>query len=163
MKLWVPSPLGGLLLEGEDDRLTGLWFREGDIRENSENPLPVLVKTREWLEIYFSGRDPGFRPLCAPQGSPFDRVVWQILEEIPYGVSRTYGEIARETALRLGRERMSAQAVGGAVGRNPISLVIPCHRVLGVGGRLTGYGWGLERKASLLSLEGIPFREENRS
>ena len=114
---------------------------------------PVLAAAAEWLELYFSGKEPDFLPPLRPEGTAFQKCVWGILLEIPYGETKTYGEIARQAAEREGRERMSAQAAGQAAGRNPIALMIPCHRVVGAGGRLTGYAAGVERKAWLLDLE----------
>ena len=113
----------------------------------------VLSKTKQWLDDYFAGRRPDFAPPLKPQGTPFQELVWQLLLDIPYGATTTYGELAQAVAQRLGKERMSAQAVGQAVGHNPIAVIIPCHRVLGKNGQLTGYAGGLERKKALLALE----------
>lgn len=113
----------------------------------------VLSKTKRWLDDYFAGRRPDFAPPLKPQGTPFQELVWQLLLGIPYGATITYGELAQAVAQRLGKERMSAQAVGQAVGHNPIAVIIPCHRVLGKNGQLTGYAGGLERKKALLALE----------
>ena len=116
----------------------------------------VLLRTKKWLDDYFAGRMPALITLpLAPQGSPFRRLVWQILCQIPYGQVRTYKEIADEVASYEGKDHMSAQAVGGAIGHNPISIIIPCHRVVGVNGSLTGYAGGLDKKAALLQHEGI--------
>lgn len=154
------SPLGGITLGSDGDALTGLWF-DGQRYFNSgpsENAvgqdLPIFDETRRWLDCYFSGRVPGPPPLLRPSGSPFRLSVWAILCRIPYGQTTTYGAIARELAQANGLAHMSAQAVGGAVGHNPISLIIPCHRVVGRGGRLTGYAGGIDKKARLLALEG---------
>lgn len=148
------SPLGPILLAADETGLTGLWF-EGQKYfpsflgvDYQEKETPVLTETARWLDVYFSGKDPGFLPPLHPQGSPFRQAVWNILLTIPRGQTMTYGEIAR----RLGVH--SAQAVGGAVGHNPISILIPCHRVVGSDGSLTGYAGGVERKARLLQLEG---------
>ena len=148
------SPLGPILLAADETGLTGLWF-EGQKYfpsflgvDYQEKETPVLTETVRWLDVYFSGKDPGFLPPLHPQGSPFRQAVWNILLTIPRGQTMTYGEIAR----RLGVH--SAQAVGGAVGHNPISILIPCHRVVGSDGSLTGYAGGVERKARLLQLEG---------
>ncbi len=156
-----PSPLGAILLASDGEALTGLWFQgqrhippaqaQAAVRED----LPVFRQTRAWLEAYFAGKVPDFTPLLRPVGTDFQQAVWAILAAIPYGATRTYGEIARELAAQRGLARMSAQAVGGAVGRNPISILIPCHRVLGRNGQLTGYAGGLERKRALLRLEGM--------
>lgn len=148
------SPLGPILLAADETGLTGLWFKAQKYFpsfsgvEYQEKETPVLTETVRWLDVYFSGKDPGFLPPLHPQGSPFRQTVWNILLTIPRGQTMTYGEIAR----RLGVH--SAQAVGGAVGHNPISILIPCHRVVGSDGSLTGYAGGVERKARLLQLEG---------
>lgn len=157
------SPLGTILLASEDDSLIGLWF-EGQRYLGRTRPAgleargeaPVLREAALWLDDYFAGRrpDPDRLPL-APIGSSFRRLVWRLLREIPYGETTTYGALAKETARRLGRETMSAQAVGGAVAHNPLSILIPCHRVVGADGSLTGYAGGLERKRALLTLEGV--------
>ena len=153
------SPLGNLLLAADDTGLTGLWF-EGQkyfARTLPEEQLlketPVLTETRHWLNIYFSGEEPAFTPPLHPAGSAFRQAVWQILLQIPYGKTMTYGEIAREMAKRQQVSHMSAQAVGGAVGHNAISIIIPCHRVIGANGSLTGYAGGIDKKAALLELE----------
>ena len=153
------SPLGSITLAGDGTALTGLWFEgqtyfaEGIANDRSERDLPVLNDARRWLDIYFDGRKPDFTPPLAPDGSPFRKAVWNILLTIPYGKTMTYGEIAQKIARQTGVSRMSAQAVGGAVAHNPISLIIPCHRVIGTDGSLTGYAGGLERKEKLLMLE----------
>ena len=149
----ITSPLGKILLQCNDHAITGLWLdRELSGDANSEELL--LLRAQAWLDAYFRGENPTLDLPLEPEGTDFQKEVWQILLTIPYGGSMTYGEIAA----RLGR-RMSAQAVGGAVGRNPIALMIPCHRVLGAKGALTGFGYGLERKKQLLNLEKIPYRE----
>lgn len=151
------SPLGPLVMTGSEAGLTGLWF-EGQKYfpqelDCPEGELPVFQETRAWLQIYFQGRDPGPTPVLCPEGTAFRRAVWDLLREIPYGRTVTYGSLAE----RLGGpgKRMSAQAIGGAVGHNPISILIPCHRVVGTDGSLTGYAGGLGRKRSLLRLEGV--------
>ena len=148
------SPLGPILLAADETGLTGLWF-EGQKYfpsflgvDYQEKETPVLTETARWLDVYFSGKDPGFLPPLHPQGSPFRQAVWNILLTIPRGQTMTYGEIARRLGVRI------AQAVGGAVGHNPISILIPCHRVVGSDGSLTGYAGGVERKGRLLQLEG---------
>ncbi len=155
----ICSPLGGITLAGDGNALTGLWF-DGQkyfsprlSRECTEKDLPVFRETALWLEIYFGGGIPDFTPALHPAGTPFRLAVWNLLLEIPYGRTVTYGQLAAKSAVRLGRPRMSPQAVGGAVGHNPISLIIPCHRVLGADGSLTGYAGGLDRKKRLLELE----------
>lgn len=157
-----PSPLGEILLAADDEGLTGLWFienqrhrGEGLIANAREHPSPFFDETSRWLDIYFSGRDPGFTLTLHLTGSDFRRHVGELLLQIPYGTATTYGDLARTIARERGIEHFSSRAVGGAVGHNPISLIVPCHRVLGSGGQLTGYGGGLERKVALLKLEGI--------
>ena len=123
-----------------------------------EKNLAVFDQTKRWLDLYFSGREPGFTPALNPVGSAFRRAVWEILLKIPYGKTTTYGQIAREIAAARGLAKMSAQAVGGAVGHNEISIIIPCHRVVGTHGSLTGYAGGIDRKIKLLQLEGVDMR-----
>lgn len=153
------SPLGGVTLASDGEALTGLWFDgqqhflAGLSEERAEKPLPVFDEALRWLALYFAGCEPDFTPPLRPRGTAFRRAVWDALLTIPYGQTTTYGELAK----RLGVA--SARAVGGAVGRNPVSILIPCHRVLGAGGLLTGYAGGLERKRYLLRLEGAAFRE----
>ena len=149
------TPLGGVTLASDGEALTGLWF-DGQKYFGStlgaqyeERSLPVFAEAERWLEIYFNGRDPGFIPPLSLRGTPFRRAVWELLLTIPYGHTITYGALAAA----LGAQNGSARAVGGAVGRNPVSLIVPCHRVIGAGGALTGYAGGVERKARLLSLE----------
>lgn len=157
------SPVGKLLLAAGDDKLIGLWMENQKYFPSSiqwpENESPehsVLAQTRDWLDRYFAGQKPSPTELAlAPEGSDFRRAVWDILCEIPYGQTRSYRDISRELAVKLGREHMSAQAVGGAVGHNPIGIIIPCHRVLGSDGSLTGYAGGLEKKRWLLRHEGL--------
>ena len=121
--------------------------------ERIEQETSVLTEAKRWLDIYFTGKAPDFTPPLHPIGSAFRRSVWEILLQIPYGQTVTYGELARQLAEKQGRPRMSAQAVGGAVGHNRISIIIPCHRVVGTGGSLTGYAGGIDRKVQLLALE----------
>ena len=148
------SPLGPILLAADETGLTGLWFEAQKYFPSflgvdyQEKETPVLTETVRWLDVYFSGKDPDILPPLHPQGSPFRQAVWNILLTIPRGQTITYGEIARRLGVR------SAQAVGGAVGHNPISILIPCHRVVGSDGSLTGYAGGLDRKTRLLQLEG---------
>ena len=153
------SPLGGILLAADEIGLTGLWF-DGEKyfadhlpAERVEQETPVLAQTRHWLDVYFTGKEPDFLPPLHPVGSAFRRAVWEILLQIPYGRTTTYGEIARQLAKKQGLSRMSAQAVGGAVGHNEISIIIPCHRVVGANGSLTGYAGGIDKKRKLLKLE----------
>lgn len=153
------SCLGGITLASDGDALTGLWFDgqkyfAGNIDDEiEEKDVPVFVQVRQWLDIYFSGHDPGFTPALALDSTPFRRAVWEILLTIPFGKTMTYGEIAACIAEKKGGRRMSAQAVGSAVGHNPISLIIPCHRVVGADGSMTGYAGGIDRKIKLLGME----------
>lgn len=162
--LLLESPVGPLWLTAQGGALTGCWFVNGRFppelppQPPREADDPVLAAAKAWLEIYFSGRDPGFTPPLAAEGTPFQRQVWLRLAQVPWGTATSYGALAADLAAEKGIPKMSARAVGGAVGRNPISLFLPCHRVLGADGRLTGYGGGLENKVYLLKLEGIPFR-----
>ena len=157
------SPIGKLMLAGDEQNLTGLWIEKQkyyadtapeDIQEKED--LPVFVKTTEWLDRYFEGRKPAVWDLpLAPRGGEFRQAVWKILCEIPSGQVLSYGGIAKRIAGQTGRAAMSAQAVGGAVGHNPISIIIPCHRVVGTNGSLTGYAGGLDIKIKLLEHEGV--------
>ena len=153
------SPLGGITLAGDGEALTGLWF-DGqkhfphDLQADStEAELPVFTQTVHWLDTYFSGKAPDFTPPINLQTTPFRRAVCEVLLTIPYGHTMTYGDISGILAEQRGFQRMSAQAVGGAVGHNPIAIIIPCHRVIGADGSLTGYAGGLYRKSRLLQLE----------
>ena len=151
------SPLGRIVLMSDGTALTELDFAEG-VPEvsavHTQKDLPVFREVCRWLDVYFAGRDPGTLPPLAPHGTAFQQAVWNILCGIPYGTTTTYGRIAAHIAAARGG-RMSAQAVGGAVGRNPISILIPCHRVIGADGSLTGYAGGLDKKEALLRLEGV--------
>lgn len=156
------SPVGRLLLTAEEDALTGLWMDApipADALPGEEQP--VLRRAKSWLEEYFRGNAPDIHDLqLAPKGTAFQKTVWQILCDIPCGQVRTYGSIAREMAALLGKEKMSAQAVGQAVGKNPISILVPCHRVVGTKGMLTGYAGGLDRKKWLLCHEGWQIQQD---
>ena len=153
------SPLGGILLAADEIGLTGLWFdgqkhfADNLPAEHTEQETPVLAEVRRWLDVYFTGKAPEFLPPLHPIGSAFRRSVWEILLQIPYGQTTTYGEIARQLAEKRGLSKLSAQAVGGAVGHNEISIIIPCHRVVGTNGSLTGYAGGIDKKRRLLELE----------
>ena len=153
------SPLGGILLAADEIGLTGLWFdgqkyfARGLSNERIAQETPILAEAKRWLDIYFTGKAPDFTPPLHPTGSEFRKAVWEILLQIPYGQTTTYGEIARQLAEKQGLARMSAQAVGGAVGHNKISIIIPCHRVVGADGSLTGYAGGIGKKEALLELE----------
>lgn len=152
------SPLGEILLASDGEAITGLWFlgakyfARGLDPAARERDLSVFQSAKSWLDAYFAGREPGALPPLRPAGTDFQRQVWDLLLQIPYGATTTYGALARRLA--EGRGRVSAQAVGGAVGHNPISLLIPCHRVVGAGGSLTGYAGGVDKKLALLRLEG---------
>lgn len=153
------SPLGGITLSSGGKSLTGLWFDGqkyfGDTLsgERAEKALPIFDETVRWLDIYFSGNAPDFTPPLKMETTPFRKAVWEIMLEIPFGQTMTYGEIAGRIAKQRGLSKMSAQAVGGAVGHNSISLIIPCHRVVGANGSLTGYAGGIDKKVRLLTLE----------
>lgn len=164
-----PTPLGPLTLACDGDALVAAWL-EGQTPFGGKGPLgPAIVEERPevpilklavtWLDAYFAGRRPAIADLpLAPAGSPFRQMVWKRLCAIPYGECVTYGELARELAAASHKAQMSAQAVGGAVGHNPVSLIIPCHRVMGAGGNLTGYAGGIEKKLWLLRWEGVETR-----
>ncbi len=153
------SPLGDILLAADEVGLMGLWF-EGEKYfaktlpdEHIPQETEIITKTKKWLDVYFSGEEPKFTPPLHPVGSTFRQVVWQILLQIPYGRTVTYGQIASEIVEMKKISHMSAQAVGGAVGHNEISIIIPCHRVVGTNGSLTGYAGGIDKKLALLELE----------
>ena len=153
------SPIGGILLAADDIGLTGVWF-EGQKyfalsldKEHEEKELPLFEKAKQWLDIYFSGKEPNFTLPLHFTGTAFQNEVWEILCTVPYGHTMTYGEIAKQIAAGKGLPHMSAQAVGGAVGRNKISIIVPCHRVVGTNGSLTGYAGGIHKKVKLLQLE----------
>ena len=155
------SPLGGITLASDGEALTGLWF-DGQIYfadtmsdDLKKEELPIFVQTCHWLDIYFSGKEPDFTPRLKMNATPFRKAVWEVLLTIPFGKTMTYGDIAKLIAQNRGVSQMSAQAIGGAVGHNPISLIIPCHRVVGPKGNLTGYAGGLDKKVKLLRLEGV--------
>ena len=153
------SPLGSITLASDETSIIGLWFNG---QRHFGNILPELTEQKElsifkdakrWLDIYFSGKEPQFLPPLKYDSTPFRKAVCDIMLTIPYGKTMTYGEIAEKIAKEKGIKKMSAQAVGGAVGHNPISIMIPCHRVVGTSGSLTGYGGGMDRKVKLLKLE----------
>ena len=153
------SHLGRITLASDGEALTGLWFDgqkffgAGLEARNEAKRLPIFDETCRWLDIYFSGKVPDFTPKLNVHTTPFRKVICGIMLDIPYGQTMSYGEIARLYAMRTGLDRMSSQAVGNAVAHNPISIIIPCHRVLGSDGSLTGYAAGLDRKLQLLKLE----------
>lgn len=174
-KITYASPLGDILLTADEKGLTEAWFvgqkhfatrscdaheiSLAEICEASEDSRVdsafILARAKQWLDQYFAGIEPNEQVPLHLIGTDFQQEVWSILLSIPYGQTSTYGDIAKRIANKRGITRMSAQAVGGAVGHNPISIIVPCHRVLGSDGSLTGYAGGIERKISLLSLEGI--------
>ena len=154
------SPLGPMLLAAEEDGLTGAWFVGQKYfaqtlgAQSAEGETPLLKEARRWLDGYFAGEIPGPIPPVRFVGTAFQKAVWALLCAIPYGQTTTYGALAKLLAKAWGKERFSAQAVGGTVGRNPISIFVPCHRVVGANGSLTGYAGGIEKKLALLRLEG---------
>ena len=159
------SPLGMLTMASDGEYLTGLWIEgqkyyaaalKGECKEKN---LAIFEQTKRWLDIYFHGDIPDFTPPLLLEGSPFRQKVWEILREIPYGQVMTYGEIAGRIAAQMGVEKMSAQAVGGAVGHNPVSIIVPCHRVVGSGGSLTGYAGGIDKKVALLTIEKVDMKQ----
>jgi methylated-DNA-[protein]-cysteine S-methyltransferase len=157
------SPIGELTLGSDGSNLVGIWiegqkYHGSNIASKMEekNDIPIFVKTKEWLDRYFRGEKPDISEIpLAPVGTEFRQKVWKILCEIPYGELTSYGDIAKKIASEMNKETMSSQAVGGAVGHNPISIIIPCHRVVGSNGSLTGYGGGISKKIKLLELEGV--------
>lgn len=159
------SPLGMLTMASDGEHLTGLWIEgqkyyaaalKGECKEKN---LAIFEQTKRWLDMYFRGEIPDFTPPLLLEGSPFRQKVWEILREIPYGQVMTYGEIAGRIAAQMGVEKMSAQAVGGAVGHNPVSIIVPCHRVVGSGGSLTGYAGGIDKKVALLTIEKVDMKQ----
>lgn len=155
------SPIGDILLASDEIGLTGLWlegqkyFARHLDKAHEEKEAPPLEIAKQWLDIYFSGKEPDFAVPLHFTGTDFQNEVWEILSAIPYGQLTTYGEIARQLAVKRGLTHMSAQAVGGAVGHNEISIIVPCHRVVGSNGSLTGYAGGMDKKRALLTLEGV--------
>lgn len=158
------SAFGNITIASNGKSLTGLWFDGqkyfGDTlpKEHKQKKLPIFEETIYWLDLYFSGKNPDFTPSLIFDTTPFRQSVWKILLSIPYGKTITYGEIADKIAKQKGLKKMSAQAVGGAVGHNPISIIVPCHRVVGKNGNLTGYAGGIDKKAKLLELEKADMR-----
>lgn len=156
---YCSSPLGRIMLAADGQALTGLWF-EGQKYfaakldpNHEEKNLPVFDRAEQWLAMYFNGKEPDFTPRFSLKGTSFQKEVWETLLAVPFGQTTTYAEIAKGIAKRRGLASMSAQAAGNAVAHNPISLIIPCHRVLGSDGSLTGYAGGLEKKEWLLAME----------
>ncbi|RBQ22311.1 Methylated-DNA--protein-cysteine methyltransferase [Candidatus Methanobinarius endosymbioticus] len=161
------SPIGPLILASDGENLIGIWMKDQKHFTDSVNEemiekadLPIFNKTRKWLDDYFEGKKPKISDLpLAPKGTEFREAVWDILCEIPYGETIPYGEIAKIMAKKTNKEKMSSQAVGGAVGHNPISIIIPCHRVVGTNGSLTGYAGGLDKKIKLLEDENVDMKK----
>ncbi len=157
------SPLGKITIASDGDNLVGLWlegqkYHGGTLTDAmvEKDNITVFIAAKKWLDRYFAGDKPAISDLpLAPSGTMFRQGVWHILREIPYGEVITYGEIAKKMAVKMNKSRMSSQAVGGAVGHNPISIIIPCHRVVGSNGSLTGYAGGISTKIKLLELEGV--------
>lgn len=155
------SPIGEILLAADNEGLTGLWFADQKYfaahldEENEERDTAAIKAAREWLDEYFAGNKPAVEVPLHIVGTPFQNEVWEILLSIPYGKTMTYGEIAQRIAKKRGLARMSAQAVGGAVGHNNISIIVPCHRVVGSNGSLTGYAGGISKKIELLKIESV--------
>lgn len=158
---YYSSPLGKITFASNGKELTGLWFNGQKYfastltKEYKQKNLPVFEQTAKWLDIYFSGKNPDFTPPLFLSSTSFRNEVWKILLTIPYGKIMTYGEIAKLMAENRGVEKMSAQAIGGAVGHNPISIIVPCHRVVGTDGSLTGYAGGVDIKEKLLKFENV--------
>jgi len=156
----IKSPVGKLTLSSDGDNISGLWI-EGQKyfacnleKDALKQNLPVFENAEKWLDIYFSGTEPDFMPPLMPRGSQFQKSIWDLLRKIPYGKTISYGEIASRFEAKNKGRRTSARAVGTAVGRNPISILIPCHRVIGKNGDLTGYAGGIPKKIKLLKIEG---------
>lgn len=155
------SPVGNLTIASDEESIVGLWIENQKYFKETihsklkrKDDLPILKQAKEWLDRYFKKQNPSYKDLnLNPEGNSFRKIIWNHLLEIPYGKTTTYGEIAKKVAKELGKEKMSAQAIGGAVGHNPISIIIPCHRVVGKNGDLTGYAGGIETKKKLLELE----------
>ncbi len=165
------SKLGDILLASDGENLIGLWFKNqkyylykitDELIKNDD--LKIFHETKKWLDKYFKGIQVSPNDLkLKPNGSPFQQEVWKILCSIPYGKTITYGDIAKKIAQKQGKKSMSAQAVGGAVGHNPISIIIPCHRVVGFNGSLTGYAGGIDKKIALLKLEEANIKSSQKS
>ena len=164
----IKSPVGVLTISSDGQNISGLWiegqkyFAKTLEKEFSQKTLPIFEDVRKWLDIYFSGKKPDFMPPLMPKGSSFQKSIWNNLCKIPYGKTTTYGEIAAHLEMENKGKHTSARAVGGAVGRNPISLLIPCHRVIGKNGNLTGYAGGIATKIKLLKLEGVSMEYHGR-
>ncbi len=160
---YYQSPLGKMLIAADDIGICGIWFEDQKFYAAKLNQDYIelenedIIQAKKWLDIYFSGKQPDFTPKLHLVGTNFQLDVWNILLKIPYGKTTTYGNISQELVLKYHKEHMSAQAVGNAVGRNPISIIVPCHRVIGANGKLTGYAGGLDKKSKLLALEKLEY------
>lgn len=150
-KTTFSSPLGEILIKSSENAITSLSFTQAETKQTET--CRVLEKAKVWLDDYFAGKNSKIDFPLEPNGTPFQKMVWQCLLDINYGEVSTYGMVAKKVAQKLGKQKMSARAVGHAIGQNPIAIIIPCHRVVGANGALTGYAWGLERKTKLLQLE----------
>lgn len=153
------SPLGPMLIACDESALIGAWFLgathfAATLPPNSrEQEHPLFERTTQWFDTYFSGTNPGDIPPARFIGTPFQKVVWEELQKIPWGGITSYRDLGTNVAARLGKKRMAAQAIGAAVARNPFTILVPCHRVVSINGDLTGYAGGIERKRALLALE----------
>lgn len=156
------SPIGDIIITSDEVGITGLRFKgrseKEELRDKKYKETTAIKETEKWLDIYFSGKNPKFIPPLNVVGTEFQKLVWKMLLEIPYGKTTTYGEIARKIAEIKNVSRMSAQAIGGAVGKNPIAIIIPCHRVVGKNGNMTGYAYGIDKKIALLDIEGADIK-----
>jgi methylated-DNA-[protein]-cysteine S-methyltransferase len=161
----IKSPVGILTVSSDGKNISGLWiegqkyFADKLEKDTCEKELPVFIDVSKWLDIYFSGEEPDFMPPVVFKGSPFQKSIWNRLRTIPYGKTITYGEIAKSYALSNEGRKTSARAIGNAVGHNPISILVPCHRVIGKNGSLTGYAGGIDIKKKLLEMEGIIIKD----
>jgi methylated-DNA-[protein]-cysteine S-methyltransferase len=157
----IKSPVGMLTLSSDGKNICGLWiegqkyFAKTLGKDVLEQNMPIFENVHNWLDIYFSGKEPDFMPPLMPKGSPFQKWVWNNLCKIPYGKTTTYGELAKQFEFENRGKRTSSRAIGGAAGHNPVSILIPCHRVIGKTGNPTGYAGGIDKKMTLLKLEGI--------
>ena len=150
----MDSPVGELLIVSDGSSLTGMYIQIQPEPSWQQGEIPLFDRVRAWLADYFDGKRPDVSRLPLKlSGTPFQQRVWDCLLTVPYGETCTYGEIARKMADQMEKKTMSAQAVGQAVGRNPISIIVPCHRCVGAGGKITGYAWGIEKKEWLLAHE----------
>lgn len=156
------SAIGDITITSNETGITGVRFKRQseneELHDKKYKEVSTIKDAKKWLDIYFSGKNPEFIPAINPAGTEFQKLVWKMLLEIPYGKTTTYGEIARKIAEIKNVSQMSAQAVGGAVGKNPIVIIIPCHRVVGKNGNMTGYAYGIDKKIALLDIEGTDIK-----